>query len=888
VPALTETEAQARAALLTVRSYDVSLDLTTTPARSRTVIRFGCARPGADSFADLTAPLADGGAVLNGVPLCPAGDGRLALAGLAAENVLTVDAEVPERALTRFAEPSGGEYVMSFAYPTGAPDLFCCFDQLDLPAPLTLSLRAPGGWTCVANGAVADRPAPGAAGTWRFAPLRLKPLELTFCAGPLRAQAVPPAGGGDEDEDGVTLTSYGRAGLASATSGYLARFCALAEQALDHYERQLGVPCPYKQRDIVALPDVPFRAACVPGLMLVSEDLLTRLADPDDDFTAMIAAHEVAHFWFGCLVGARWWDDLWLEEALATYLSYLTDAGWTYFAYGEKPRALRADELPTTQPVSSPVATMDQALDRPNAITYVKGTAVVRQLAALIGADAVSTGLTDYLTWFAAAGSARLDDLVACWSKASGRDLAGWAQAWLREPGTPRLAARLARSPDGKIASLTVSQDLPRPHRVGVALYDAEDLTAASPASVTRPAARAEPGAHRRLRLRSADLAELTATAAELPGLAGQQAPAAVFANAGDRALAQVTIDDQSLAALAGVAFDVGDPLTEAACWNAAWHMVLTAGLPAAGYAALVARRLPGGASSVEAGSAGTVPGADRAASPLAASAAEALLGRAVTCADRYVPHGGRAGVRALIADAALRAAQVPSAPAPLRRALLAGFAASAETDSQLATARALLAGGQAPGDQATPGAQPPPPGERPLHDLAATDLTLRAALVKALARRDLARPADLAALTAADPVAGQPLQAACAAARPDQAAKEAAWSAALDERTPQFLARAAADGIWVAGQEHLLAGYRDRYFTEALPVLSAADARGERRARRLAGSLFPVTFDDETTLAAVRRALDAGAVTGRLRAVLREQEAELRTAITVKAAAPA
>src|SRR6201999_2872449 len=152
----------------------------------------------------------------------------------------------------------------------------------------------------------------------------------------------------------------------------------------------------------------------------------------------------------------------------------------------------------------------------------------------------------------------------------------------------------------------------------------------APPAPGTGPAARAEPGAHRRLRLRRADLAELTGTAAELPGLAGERAPAAVFANAGDLALAQVTIDDQSLAALAGVAFDVGDPLTEAACWNAAWHMVLTAGLPAAVYAALVARRLAGAPRSARTVPAGTVPGGDGAASPLAASAAEALLGRAV------------------------------------------------------------------------------------------------------------------------------------------------------------------------------------------------------------------------------------------------------------------
>ena len=81
MPALTESEARARAALLTVDSYDVSIDLTVTPVRSRTVIRFRCARPGAASFADLTARARAGGAVLNGVPIGPPADGRLPLDG---------------------------------------------------------------------------------------------------------------------------------------------------------------------------------------------------------------------------------------------------------------------------------------------------------------------------------------------------------------------------------------------------------------------------------------------------------------------------------------------------------------------------------------------------------------------------------------------------------------------------------------------------------------------------------------------------------------------------------------------------------------------------------------------------------------------------------------
>lgn len=126
----------------------------------------------------------------------------------------------------------------------------------------------------------------------------------------------------------VTLTSYGRAGLASVTTGCLGRYREVAAAALRRYERELGVPCPYRECDIVALPDVLFCAACVPGLMVVGEDLLARFADPGDDFASMVTAHEVAHFWFGSLVGMRWWDDRWLEESLATYLSYWTDAAW--------------------------------------------------------------------------------------------------------------------------------------------------------------------------------------------------------------------------------------------------------------------------------------------------------------------------------------------------------------------------------------------------------------------------------------------------------------------------------------------------------------------------------------------------------------------------------
>ena len=147
MPALTETEARVRAGLLDVRSYDVFLDLTAGaagPVRSRTEVRFGCREPGAATFAELAA--AASSAVLNGRAVGPAADGRLALPGLDAENVLVVEAEAAgSEGLTWFTDPADGAgYLLYMGYPTQAPAVFCCFDQPDLTATTTLSLAAAG------------------------------------------------------------------------------------------------------------------------------------------------------------------------------------------------------------------------------------------------------------------------------------------------------------------------------------------------------------------------------------------------------------------------------------------------------------------------------------------------------------------------------------------------------------------------------------------------------------------------------------------------------------------------------------------------------------------------------------------------------------------------
>ncbi len=339
--------------------------------------------------------------------------------------------------------------------------------------------------------------------------------------------------------------------------------------------------------------------------------------------------------------------------------------------------------------------------------------------------------------------------------------------------------------------------------------------------------------------------AEVSGARCEVPVPPGEPVPAAVVPNDGDLTYAEIAFGPETLEALAGAAMNTGDPLTEAACWNAAWRMVTAGELSGADLAGLVTRRLPGSL-------------APPAALPVAGL--EVLLDWAVTAADLYTPGAERGAARAALAAASLAGAGAAAPGRPAQRALAAGFAASAQAGDQLAQARAWLDGGPRP-------------------DGLELDGDLRGRLLRTLAARGLATDEDLDVLAAGDPVAGERNAAACRAARPDAAAKEAAWELALgggDRR----LTEAVASALWVPGQEGLLAGYRDRYFAEALPVLDRLEIR---QMRRLARALYPVTLAEPATLAATGRGAKRHDLSHGLRVVLEEQEVILRSALAAR-----
>ena len=555
---LTRAEAFARSALLSVASYDVTLDLTQEAGfDSVTTVRFSCREPSSGSFIELDGELLGG--MLNGRPLRPLEGNRLPLLDLAADNVLTVRSRGAYsrtgEGLHRFTDPADGRvYLWAMSFLDDAQRIFACFDQPDLKATIALTVDAAPGTTVVANARGqqdGDR--------WTFVPTEpMSTYAFTVAAGPWHSV--------HRQHGPVTLGVHCRQSLAAHLDADVEELFEITGQCFGLQEQLFGRGYPWGDTyDQLFVPEFNHGAMENPGAVTFTEDFVFRSRVTDDARRkrAMVIAHEMAHMWFGDLVTMRWWDDLWLNESFAELLGFLTvdratrfTDTWVDFSATRKAWGYRADQLPSTHPVQGDVADNRSALLNFDGISYAKGASVLRQLMATIGEDAFFTGVRAYLDRHAW-GNTAFADLLAELETASGRDLQGWAAAWLQTSGVSTL-----RVVDGALHA-----DGARPHRVGVGLYD-----------------RTRRGLVLRER-RELDVVDSTA----LPATADLVLP-----NDGDLTFAKVRFDESSLVTVLWDLRRLADPLARALCWASLWDACRDAELPAADFVGAVLTNVGG------------------------------------------------------------------------------------------------------------------------------------------------------------------------------------------------------------------------------------------------------------------------------------------------------
>jgi aminopeptidase N len=761
VASLSVADARERSRVIAVDRYAVDLDLTRGPETfgSTTTIRFRCLVPGATTFLDLR-PDRLHSVRLNGAHLDVGllEDGRIRLEGLADDNEVEVSADMAYsrdgEGLHRSVDPADGNaYTYAMSFLDAAPRIFACFDQPDLKAPYSLTVSTPPDWTVVGNGAAW----PVASGRWQLREtLPLSTYFVTLVAGPYHSVRA--------EHDGIPLGLHVKQSLAEHLDRDAEEILTVTAQAFDEYHRLFGIRYPFGEYHQAFVPEFNAGAMENPGCVTFRDQMVfrSRVTDGERGDRARTIVHELAHQWFGDLVTMQWWDDLWLNESFAEFMTHrvcqdvtaFTDA-WVDFAFSRKRWGMSADQRPSTHPVAGNGSEdAASALNDFDGISYAKGAAVLKQLNAHLGDEVFLGGVRRHIGQHAY-GNATLADLLQAWTDAGAVDVEDWADQWLRLPGVDTLRVetlRLATEADPAGAdTVALTRESPerfpagRPHTLTVAAYSPD-------------------GSSRSASVHVADDTTPVALTAPAPD-------EVLLADVHDDTWAKVRLDDDAVAALPRLLPAIADPVTRAVVWNSLTYAVDDADLDPRTMldvleAALPAERQDIALSSMLSWTNGVLRG-------------------------RYLPPGEADERVAALATAVLHRA-APGSSAQIAAAR--GVAGSATDPDALIF---WLDGA-------------PPQG-------LTVDPEMRWTVLQRLCVLGAVDDARLDHELARDRSAAGAVHAArCRAALPTPEAKAAAWQLITrDTSAGNYELYATCEGFWAPEQHELTAAYVDRYFEE-------------------------------------------------------------------------
>ncbi|HYB38848.1 MAG TPA: aminopeptidase N [Mycobacterium sp.] len=850
LPNLTRDQAVERAALITVDSYRINLDLTDGGGgpgertfRSVTTVEFD-ALAGADTVIDIAADTVHS-ATLNGRELDVSGYDEatgIPLRGLATHNVVVVDADCrysnTGEGLHRFVDPVDDEVYLYSQFETAdAKRMFACFDQPDLKAMFDITVTAPEQWQVISNGATASVEN----GVHCFATTpRMSTYLVALVAGPYAHWDDTYT---DEHGD-IPLRLFCRASLAEFMDAE--RLFTQTKQGFGFYHKHFGVPYAFGKYDQLFVPEFNAGAMENAGAVTFLEDYVFRskVTRASYERRAETVLHEMAHMWFGDLVTMRWWDDLWLNESFATFAAVLCQSeatefthAWTTFANAEKSWAYRQDQLPSTHPIAADIPDLAAVEVNFDGITYAKGASVLKQLVAYVGLENFLAGLRDYFKAHAF-DNATFGDLLAALEKASGRDLSDWGQQWLKTTGLNTLRADFDVDTDGRFTRFAVTQGGAEPgagetrvHRLAVGIYD-------------------DDGAGRLVRVHREEL-DVVGTSTEVPALAGVSRGKLILVNDDDLTYCSLRLDPESLGTALQRIADIAEPLPRTLAWSAAWEMTREAEFRARDFVSLVSR--------------GVVAETD-------VGVAQRLLMQAQTALSSYAEPGwARSDGWPAFADRLLELARGADAGSDHQLAFVNALCSSVLSTRHVVALADLL--DHDPADLGLVGLE--------------VDTDLRWRIVTALATAgdidaDGPETPFIDAEVQRDPTAaGKRYGAQASAARPQFQVKDRAWTEVIEDDTlPNVVGRSIIAGIVAPGQGELLKPFTARYF-EAIP--GVWERRSSEVAQTVVVGLYPSWDINDDGIAAADEFLAAPEPPPALRRLVIEGQAGVKRALKAR-----
>jgi aminopeptidase N len=353
-------------------------------------------------------------------------------------------------------EENGKKYAVTQFEATDARRAFPSFDEPAYKATFDITVVADKGLTAISNNKVlSDTPGPGAGKhTVRFATTaKMSSYLVAIAVGDfeyLEGQA-----------DGIPIRIYSTPGKKQLGSFAL----ATAEQCIRYFNHYFGVKYPFEKLDLIGLPDFSAGAMENTGLITFREVILL-LDDQQASVdlhkeVADVVSHEIAHMWFGDLVTMQWWDDVWLNEGFATWMSSKPIEAWKpewniqLDDVRDSGAALNVDALQNTRPIHQAAETPAQIQELFDGIAYGKAAAVLRMLETYLGPEAFRQGVNAYIHQHAY-GNATAGDFWNALASVSNKPVDRVMATFVEQPGAPMVSVTAAC--DGGATRVKLSQ----------------------------------------------------------------------------------------------------------------------------------------------------------------------------------------------------------------------------------------------------------------------------------------------------------------------------------------------------------------------------------------------------------------------------------------------